>query len=187
MRCILVVLLMCCAVGAHAAEVWRWVDDNGVVHFSDRPRPGAERVELNPAQTFTPPPVPARPERSSAQEQAAQADQEGPRYTGLRVVSPSAGETLWNIGGQLNVRLEVEPGLAPGHQLRVLLDGQRVETPRGATQFTLSEVYRGEHTLSASVMDERGRELVASEPVTFYVQQASLQNPNRPPAPNRPR
>lgn len=177
MRWILVVLLMCCALGAHAEEVWRWVDENGVVHYSDRPRPGAERVELNPAQTYTPQAVPARPERAQpAQSEAAP----GPRYTGLRVVSPAPGETLWNIGGQLNVQLEVRPGLAPGHQLRVLLDGQRVETPRGATQFTINEVYRGEHTLSASVMDAQGRELLASDPVTFYVQQASLQNPNRP-------
>jgi hypothetical protein len=62
----------------------------------------------------------------------------------------------------------------------VSLDGQRVETPPGATQFTISEVFRGEHRLSVSVVDENGRELVSSEPVTFYVQQVSLQNPNRP-------
>lgn len=184
MRWIPVVLLMCCALGAQAEEVWRWVDDNGVVHYSDRPRPGAERVELNPAQTYTPPPAPVRPARPQSEQPDPAA---APGYTGLRVISPAAGETLWNIGGQLNVQLDVQPGLAPGHTLRVTLDGQRVETPAGATQFTLNEVYRGEHTISASVMDAQGRELVASEPVTFYVQQASLQNPNRPPSPNRPR
>jgi hypothetical protein len=57
----------------------------------------------------------------------------------------------------------------------------------GDGEITRRPVYRGEHTISASVMDAQGRELVASEPVTFFVQQASLQNPNRPPAPNRPR
>ena len=177
MRWILVALLMSCALGAQAEEVWRWVDENGVVHYSDRPRPGAERIELDRPQTYTPPALPAP-------RQTPTPTQSGPdaatAYTGVSVVSPAAGETLWNIAGDLTVQVEVQPGLAPGHQLRVSLDGQRVETPPGATQFTVSEVYRGEHRLSVSVVDENGRELVSSEPVTFYVQQASLQNPNRP-------
>jgi hypothetical protein len=177
MRWILLALLMSCALGAQAEEVWRWVDENGVVHFSDRPHPGAERVELNRPQTFTPPPLPARPETPSRTQSEPDA---APAYTGVRVVSPAAGETLWNIAGELAAQVEVQPSLAPGHSLRVSLDGQRVETPPGATQFTISEVFRGEHRLSVSVVDENGRELASSEPVTFYVQQASLQNPNRP-------
>ncbi|WP_240901507.1 DUF4124 domain-containing protein [Thioalkalivibrio sp. XN279] len=177
MRWILVALLMSCALVAQAEEVWRWVDENGVVHFSDRPRPGAERVELNRPQTYTPPPLPARQETASP---APSEPDAAPAYTGVRVVSPAAGETLWNIAGELTVQVEVQPGLAPGHQLRVSLDGQRVETPPGATQFTVSPVFRGEHRLSVAVVDENGRELVSSEPVTFYVHQASLQNPNRP-------
>ena len=177
MRWILVALLMSCALVAQAEEVWRWVDENGVVHFSDRPRPGAERVELDRPQTFNRPPWPEREEAPAPTRSERDA---APAYSGVRVVSPAAGETLWNIAGDLNVQVEVEPGLAPGHSLRVSLDGRRVETPPGATQFTVSEVYRGEHRLSASVVDEDGRELVSSEPVTFYVQQASLQNPNRP-------
>ena len=177
MRWILVALLMSCALGAHAEEVWRWVDENGVVHYSDRPRAGAERVELDRPQTYTPPALPApRQNAAPAQSNAEAAN----AYTGVSVVSPAAGEMLRNIAGDLTVQVEVQPGLAPGHQLRVTLDGQRVETPPGATQFTISEVYRGEHRLSVSVVDENGRELVSSEPVTFYVQQASLQNPNRP-------
>lgn len=178
MRWILLALLMTCALGAHAEEVWRWVDENGVVHFSDRPRPGAERVELNRPQTFTPPPLPA-PQASAPSGQQSEPDA-APAYTGVRVVSPAAGETLWNIAGELTAQVEVQPALAAGHSLRVSLDGRRVETPPGATQFTISEVYRGEHRLSVAVVDENGRELVSSEPVTFYVQQASLQNPNRP-------
>ena len=37
------------------AEVFRWVDEDGVVHFSDRPHEGAETVELPKAQTFPAP------------------------------------------------------------------------------------------------------------------------------------
>ena len=38
------VLLGLLATAAVSADVWRWVDDEGVVHFSDTPREGAERI-----------------------------------------------------------------------------------------------------------------------------------------------
>ena len=37
------------------ATTYRWVDSAGVVHYSDRPQPGAEKVNLPPAQTYTTP------------------------------------------------------------------------------------------------------------------------------------
>ena len=36
MRLACFVLLILAAAGAGAAEMWRWVDDRGVVHYSDR-------------------------------------------------------------------------------------------------------------------------------------------------------
>ena len=44
------------------ADVWRWVDENGVVHFSDTPVEGAERIDVSEAsrttgaRVYTPPP-----------------------------------------------------------------------------------------------------------------------------------
>jgi len=35
-----------------SATVYRWVDAQGVVHYSDHPRPGAQRLQIQPAQTF---------------------------------------------------------------------------------------------------------------------------------------
>lgn len=176
MRWIWLAVMCAFALGAQAQEVWRWVDENGVVHFQDRPRPGAEKVELKGPQTFTAPPVaPRRTEpEAPAQPEAA------PGYTGFRIVAPAQGETLWNIGARLPVQLQLEPGLRPGHRLQLYLDGQRRDDIPQATQFVLSEVYRGEHQLRGSIVDSQGREVASTETVTFYVQQASIQNPNRP-------
>jgi hypothetical protein len=178
MRWMTVFLLLMVSAGAVAAEVWRWVDENGVTHFSDRPHPGAERVELSPAQTFTAPalPPPRQPASSETVEPASP-------YSRVTIVSPGAGEMFWNIGGELTVQLELEPQLMRGHQLRLFLDGSRVEgVPQGPVQFTIGEVWRGEHTLRAAIFDSGGRELASSEAITFYVQQTSIQNPAR----NRP-
>lgn len=178
MRWILMVLLGFYAAGIAANEMWRWVDERGVVHFSDRPHPGAERVDLQPAQTFTAPAIPPpAPVESAA---AAGAQGAAAAYARLSIVAPAAGETLWNIGGELNVQLAVEPEIARNHELRLFLNGERVEgIPQGAAQFTIGDVFRGENTLRASIVDAQGRELVSSRAVVFYVQQTSIQNPAR--------
>lgn len=46
------VLLMLSDFGTAAAGVYRWQDENGNPHFSDRPRQGAERVTLKPGYAF---------------------------------------------------------------------------------------------------------------------------------------
>jgi len=49
-------LLCCClllALPVSANEIYRWVDDNGVVHFTDRPREGAERLTVRTATPST--------------------------------------------------------------------------------------------------------------------------------------
>ena len=176
MRLACFVLLILAAAGAGAAELWRWVDDRGVVHYSDRPVPGAEQVTISGAQTFS---APAMPAETGDGDDGGQAD--GSVYRQLAIVQPAQDETLWNIEGRLDVRVAVDPVIQGRHSLQVFLDGQRVEDiPPDATAFTLGNVFRGEHTLTASIVDEAGRQLVSSAPVKFFVQQTSLNNPNNP-------
>lgn len=180
MRWILLALLVMFSVGAAASEMWRWVDERGVVHYSDRPQPGAERVQLKPAQSYTAP-APAAATPSSARPGTPEAPRApAVSYSRLSIVSPSQGENLWNIGAQLSVQLEVDPPLAPGHRQQVYLDESPVAGAPQGTQFTLGDVFRGERRLRVSIVDETDRELAASETVTFYVHQASRLNPNQP-------
>lgn len=179
MRWIVLLALPWLAAGAAASELWRRVDEHGVVHYSDRPMPGAERITVGPAQTYEAPAIPERAATDPAL--AADEEQQAASYTRLSIVSPAAGETLWNIGGQLNVELAVEPEIRDAHALRLHLDGVPVGgVPEAQTQFTIGDVHRGEHSLRASIVDEQGRELVSSGNVVFYVQQASLLNPSHP-------
>jgi hypothetical protein len=43
---------------------------------------------------------------------------------------------------------------------------------------TLPDVFRGQHTLQAVVIDSAGAEVMTSPSRTFFVQQTSIQNPN---------
>jgi Domain of unknown function (DUF4124) len=171
--CLGLVLLL--AASAALAQAYRWVDENGVVHYSDRPRPGAEEVELETAPAISVPrPRAATPSRPGTADDDAKDRAAAPAYQSLAVASPGAEETLWNIGGVLDVTLDLQPALQPGHQVRVYFDG----TPRtvNGTQFQLEDVYRGVHNLQAEVVDQAGQLMIRSQPSRFYVQATTIVN-----------
>ena len=173
-------ILALVAGAAFATETYRWVDENGVIHYSDTPREGAEVVNIRPAQGFKPP-APTVPAAARAGGDAGEDPDAGDADTEyeISIVRPQQEETLWNLEGQLDVSLNIEPRLKRGDRIRVFVDGEEITgAPHRASSFTVSEVWRGAHTLRAGVYDSRGRELAVSDTVRFYVQQTSTQNPN---------
>ncbi len=169
-RTILVLLGLLAMPFALADEAYVWTDEDGVVHYSDRPQPGARRVELQAPNSSR------SPRRSSAEESSdgdGAAEPAAPfRYESLEVASPGPEETLWNIEGTLTVTLALTPALRPGHQVRVYFDGN----PRlvNSTTFQVDEVWRGVHNVQAEVLDETGNMMIRSRTNRFYVQQNTV-------------
>ena len=174
-RSIFVLISLLVAGTAVAEEAYRWVDDQGVVHYSDRPRPGAERIILPTPNTVT------RSVRQSATSgtaasTTATAQSPGPaaafRYDSLAVASPGVDETLWNIEGVLNVSLTVTPAMQSSHQVRVYFDG-KTQIMQG-TNFQIQDVYRGEHNIQAEIIDATGKLMIRSQSNRFFVQQNTI-------------
>jgi len=165
------VLLGLLATAAVSADVWRWVDDDGVVHFSDTPREGAELVDVSASSRSTGARVYQSTTPSNTDDPAT-ATEQAFKYESLSISSPGAEETLWNIEGTLSVSLSLSPGLQTGHQVRVYFNGE----PRmvNSTSFTIDEVYRGVHNLQAEVLDATGRLMIRSTSNRFYVQQNTV-------------
>ena len=160
-----------------SAEVWRWVDENGVVHFSDTPREGAVQVDVSEASRTTGARL-FEDTRPTASDDTDPAEPETAfRYESFTIASPGAEETLWNIEGTLNVSLSLSPGLQSGHQVRVYYNGEP-RIVRG-TSFTIEEVWRGVHNIQAEVIDETGKLMIRTRPNRFYVQQTTVVNPAR--------
>jgi hypothetical protein len=171
-RTIVVLLGLLLAPFATAGEAYVWTDDDGVVHYSDRPVPGARRVELADPNTGQSP-APRRPAAAAGETTEEPAESAPPfRYESLEVASPAAEETLWNIGGVLNVSLALNPPLQPGHQVRAYFDGNAQIVP--GTSFQLNEVWRGVHNLQAEIIDETGKTMIRSRTNRFYVQQNTV-------------
>jgi hypothetical protein len=160
------------AAGAVLAQAYKWTDEDGVVHFSDRPQEGAERIDLPEAAPRPRPP----PRTASSAADASDTDpfeEAGPfSYESLTIGAPLAEETLWNIEGVLNVTLNLQPALQSGHRIRVFFDGE----PRYVNRlsFQIDQVYRGVHNIQAEIVDEAGTMVIRSMPNRFYVQQNSI-------------
>ncbi len=171
-RTFFIALLSVFAAGAVLAQAYKWTDEDGVVHFSDRPQEGAEQIQL--ADPVRPPPPPPRTASSAAAATAGTApEDDGPfEYESLTIGAPLAEETLWNIEGVLNVTLNLQPALQEGHRIRVFFDGDPRYVNR--TSFQIDEVYRGVHNIQAEILDESGTMMIRSMPNRFYVQQNAI-------------
>jgi hypothetical protein len=171
------VLTLCFAVNLEAADgVWKWVDKNGVTHYSDQPVPGAKRLDLNTVQTYDSEEASiARPEASPSAAPAKAAPRAPITYQAVEILKPLHDQSIIATGGQVQVSVRVDPGVQAGHQLRIEMDGKAVSPPDSvATALDLTEVPRGTHTLSATVVAANGDVLIKSETITFHVIQPSI-------------
>jgi len=160
---------------ALAATVYKWVDENGIVHYSDQPHPNAQKIGVQPAQTYKAGDIPAATGAPSAPPAAAP-----PPYQGCAIAQPTDDETFSSVDS-LSISVRTDPALRPGDQIFLMLDGQPLNGGVATgSQFTLTPVDRGTHTLQAVVRDSDGAVRCQTPGVTYHVQQPSILNPANP-------
>lgn len=172
-----IAMLLIAALGTtvQAADgVWKWVDAQGVTHYADRPVPGAVQVDIK-VQSYSAPSA-----GSSNQPRSPETANQPPAapYRSIEIWRPAADETIINTGGQVTVRVRLDPTLSPRHTIAIYLDGRQfTQLPPGAVDADLTNVPRGTHTAIAAVLNERGTPLQQSAGVTFHVRQESVAQP----------
>lgn len=188
-------LLLGCVSFIATAAVYKSVDANGVVQYSDSPAAGGEKVELTALHTTKMRELSrdATREGTESNTQATPDNVLPPwSYNELSISQPTAEKTLQHIGGTLAVEVLCQPRLYPGDVLKLSLDGatvmQQVENNPVTEKddlaasvrisMTLKNVWRGDHTLQASVVRD-GKPLLASTSVQFYVKQNSILIPKQ--------
>jgi hypothetical protein len=158
-----------------AQTMYRWVDAQGVVHYSDQPQPGAQAIPLPSAQTYrAPPAAPAAPLATTSPAPTASAG-----YQSCAITQPAADANLF-APEALNISVQVIPALRPGDQVNVTFDGATLPSSAGAMNFELSAPERGTHTISAVVLSAEGQTLCSAAAVSFSVQRPSLNSPQSP-------
>ncbi|HKY92399.1 MAG TPA: DUF4124 domain-containing protein [Nevskiaceae bacterium] len=188
MRLVTTVLLLALASATVAAPVYRYVDKDGVTHYTDKPpTPDAQPASLPPLQTISPseplaetPSAAAAPEAPAAQPPVA-----------LRITTPAADETFRGDDSLVTVSASSDRPLPNGVGLLYLLDGTAQNSaPVKTFTYTLQNVERGSHVITVAAVDGTGREVARSAPVTVHMKQPTIANAPtipKPPTPPKPK
>jgi hypothetical protein len=177
---VLLVLGLIAPGGSFATTLYRWVDSDGVVHYSDTPHPGAEQIQISGAQTYhgtTPPPAATPAASAAAQSKTAQA------YQSCAIAQPAPDTALF-APESVDISVRLDPPLRPGDQLTVRVDGQTLQPLGDSLNFQLAQPDRGEHTVSAEVRGSDGTVVCSATAVSFSVQRPSMDMPQSPVKPH---
>jgi len=161
------------ATGAYAQDIYKTVDEDGNVVYTDqKPSEDAEPVRL-PELTVVDP-VDLGDTGATLSDGETEQRAAGPA---MQILSPGAEETIWNTGYVMTASVSLDGRLPSGAELVYLLDGEERARTRAQT-VELEEVYRGEHQLTVEMRNNQGDVLSQAGPVTFYMRQHSRLHPN---------
>lgn len=152
--------------------VYKWVDAQGVVHYSDQPHPNAQKLEVRGAQTFSALPLP----QASSTPAPAPTEPSGPAYESCSIAQPADQQMLMNVYHATAV-VQTSPQLRPGDQVHLFVDGKQIQGSGNSFSFP---VFRGQHSVQAVIEDSTGQIVCETSSVTFFVHQPSVQNPHNP-------
>ena len=186
MRSILILAGLAVSLVAASQDIYRWVDKDGVVHFSDQP--GADNAVL--IQTLEPNTMdPAESSSAAAASSGSSEDEPPPEevspYQSLSIVSPTPDQVFFGGDTVVTASAELDGTLRPDHSVVFFLNGNRHEATGLSVDF--SDLERGSYFLRASVLDQAGRPVISSQQTSFHVRQPSINSPQSPQARPPPR
>ncbi len=167
--CWLLFIVIFATQGIAGVKVYKSVDGDGNVVFSDSPGNNAEEITLQPTQTYR---VSEIPERAPVDDLPSE-DNDRQAYETITIVQPSPEETIWDNQGNLSVAVSVVPGLQSGDTLEIFIDDKKQGQSQEATMVQLTGILRGEHRVFAQIVDGSGNIIASSEPVIFFLHKAS--------------
>ncbi len=154
-----------------SAQIYKSVDENGVVTFSDVPpaaSSGKTSTAVKPNVTNSMPglsPTMAIPVAVMIDESAARA---------VSIASPLNNATIPMGAGIFDATAELGAPLAEDELLALYLNDELVDSPRVNAIWALTYVIRGPHTLQVRRLARAGEAISQSERVTVFVLRPSV-------------
>lgn len=158
-------------LGAPAfGQIYKYTDANGNTVYSEQPPAGrpSQKMDLPPLNSVQIPkakssaPAPAPPPEPAP----------AAAYAVLELTGIPADGAIRANNGTFDVAVNIQPRLASGQLLQLVLDDVAYGTPSNVPLLQLVNVDRGQHRLAVQVLD--GAQVVqASQPVTISVLRVS--------------
>ncbi len=166
-----------CVMSSAQAVVYRWHDEHGRVVYSDEFHPNAEIIDMPSLSTYVPPSATQQPVITLNEEPLVEGEAAAllvPDYQ-IKIISPENDGSIWGNDGNVSVSVDINPELDSEREdkLIILVDNQQQGSAIGQTNFTLSNLDRGTHSVVVSVVDNSGKVLKLSPSVTFHLHRRS--------------
>lgn len=164
-------MLLLASATAHG-EVYRHVDAQGNVTFSDEPMQGGETIQVKPVTTITLP----KPEAVRETDQLLEdVERQGAAYESLSLAYPEDEQAFHSGNGDVTFEVRSTPELRRGHRYEVTLDGQPVGQSSSGS-ITVNNIDRGTHSAGVHIVDENGIQVKSGQPVSFTIHRPSRLN-----------
>ena len=144
------------------AEMYRTVDKNGNVTFTDKP------IGKN-SKSYEPPPILTVPAGPAGTLPPLEKKKSATKYKSIAVTAPENDQTFFSDTTTIPVSISLSPDLdsAANHKLVFYVNGK--VHGEGGSNYTLTDLPRGSYSLSAAVLNAKGGELIRSETVTIHI------------------
>ena len=169
---ILIGLALCFSVFAQD-RVYKRVNPDGSVEYSDQPIEDAEVIKVPKGSTFT---MPSGSTSSRSRSSSSQRDLDTAIYQSLVISSPKNDEAIRSNEGRVTALAKSTPTLQQGHSFRWTMDGRVLQQEISSPVLQMTSVDRGSHNLEVAIVDAEGKVVISSEKIVFHVQRVSAGN-----------
>ncbi|GLX78094.1 hypothetical protein tinsulaeT_14340 [Thalassotalea insulae] len=161
----LLALVLSVPVSATSTKIYVWRNADGVLVYSDSPKPGAEEVDVKESNQMS----------SSIDTSILDINPKviEEKYD-VEITQPAHQATIRDNTGSVYVSGRIKPVFKQGLKVKLLLDNTPYDIPQPHSMFVLRNVDRGEHQVKMELVDEKGKVIASSDPIIFYMHRASV-------------
>jgi hypothetical protein len=174
MKLISILMVLTLSFGAHA-EMYKWVDAEGNITYSDRPQPDSAGDKEEVTEITLPPLNTSEAlDTSVLRETTKNTQPDKKANSSIKITKPQNDEAIRQNEGNMAISVAVKPQ-AGDHTVAIYVDGNEVS--RGsATSVALQNVDRGTHVITADLISPEGKVIKSASPVTFHLLRYSIRN-----------
>ena len=169
----IVAIMWVTSIPTHASTIYSWTDDNGVVHFTDKPQvSNAKTYDLSVTE------VSGNIEQTvntidTQTTDIAVVEEPEKTITTVSLVSPMHEQTIRNNEGIINIHAVTNSKLNNQTQAQLVLDGIIKGEPQTNLTWQLNNIERGSHQLQIQLV-KGGKVIASSNSITVYLHRATV-------------
>lgn len=149
-------------------KLYKIVDKNGKIYYSDQPQAGAKEIKTAPLQSI-PMNLPKINLKTSQDEQTKPRDANAGYYDTLGFLNLKDKDVIRNNGGVASLTAMLEPGLSKAHFLKFYIDGQAIGERQKSLQIQASNIEYGTHNAYFEVVTSNGLVIQTSPTIEFIL------------------